>query len=132
MNPWIKMVRRFHEKFGQPIADSPVITSIDRAALRVRLIQEEYEEVDQACANEDLVEIADGLCDLIYVCIGTALEYGIDLDPIFEEVQRTNMAKVGGKSREDGKLLKPAGWTPPDIASLLEKQLRKKEKSNGK
>lgn len=126
------MVRRFHEKFGQPVLDSPAITNIDRAALRVRLIQEEYEEVDQACANEDLVEIADGLCDLIYVCIGTALEYGIDLDPIFEEVQRTNMAKLPGHFNANGKITKPSGWTPPDIASLLEKQLKKKDKTNGK
>lgn len=126
------MVRRFHEKFGQPIIEVPTVPYVTRGDLRIDLMREELDEACTAIVKSDMCEIADGLCDLIYVTIGTALEYGIDLDPIFEEVQRTNMAKIPGNSRKDGKITKPSGWTPPDIASLLEKQLKKKDKTNGK
>jgi predicted HAD superfamily Cof-like phosphohydrolase len=67
----------------------------------------------------DLVEAIDGMCDLLCVVYGTAAEFGIDLAPFWDEVHRTNMAKAGGPVREDGKRLKPPGWTPPDIAGVL-------------
>jgi predicted HAD superfamily Cof-like phosphohydrolase len=63
--------------------------------------------------------MVDALCDLLYVTYGAAVDLGVDLQPFFAEVHRSNMAKVGGRKREDGKWLKPAGWTPPDIAGLL-------------
>jgi predicted HAD superfamily Cof-like phosphohydrolase len=132
MNPWIKMVRRFHEKFGQPVADSPTLANASREALRIKLMDEELRETAHAMISSDMVEIADGLADLLYVTIGTALEYGIDLDPIFEEVHRSNMAKLPGNQRPDGKIMKPANWKPPQIATLLEKQMNKgKRNVNG-
>ena len=67
-------------------------------------------------------EFADGLADMEYVCEGSFLAFGIHSGPIHAEVQRSNMAKVGGQRREDGKILKPVGWTPPDIAGEIEKQ----------
>jgi predicted HAD superfamily Cof-like phosphohydrolase len=70
----------------------------------------------------DLVSLADGLADLDYVVEGTRLEFGIDGAPIAAEVHRANMTKVGGPNREDGKRLKPPGWTPPDIEGELRKQ----------
>jgi len=68
--------------------------------------------------------LSDGLADLIYVCVGCALEYGIPLDRVGDEVQRSNMAKVDPltgavRRRLDGKILKPEGWTPPDIAGVM-------------
>ena len=78
-----------------------------------------------AAENEDdIVEIADALADIIYIACGTAVSYGIPLDKVFEEVHRSNMAKlVDGKvlRRADGKVQKPEGWTPPDIAGVLKK-----------
>jgi predicted HAD superfamily Cof-like phosphohydrolase len=129
VNPWIKYVKRFHEKFGQPVLSQPTISE-DRLDLRVRLMREELQETVKAMWDEDMVEIADGLADLLYVTIGTALEYGIDLDPIFEEVHRSNMAKLPGNLRPDGKIMKPANWKPPQIATLLEKQMNKGAKKN--
>jgi predicted HAD superfamily Cof-like phosphohydrolase len=70
----------------------------------------------------DLVAFADALADVDYVVEGSRLEFGIDGAPIAAEVHRANMTKVGGPIREDGKRLKPPGWTPPDIAGELRKQ----------
>ena len=64
-------------------------------------------------------EVIDGLADLVYVTLGAAIRFGIDLQPFFEEVHKTNMAKEGGKTRADGKVLKPEGWQPPDIDRIL-------------
>jgi len=74
--------------------------------------------------EHDIVEIADALADIIYIACGTAVSYGIPLDKVFEEVHRSNMAKlVDGKplKREDGKVIKPVGWTAPDIAGVLKR-----------
>lgn len=70
----------------------------------------------------DFPAAVDGLCDLMYVIVGAALRWGVDLGPLFAEVHRANMAKAGGPVREDGKRLKPPGWTPPDIEGELRKQ----------
>lgn len=92
-----------------------------RATLRKKLIMEEAQETCEAIDNDDLVEAIDGICDLIYVAIGAAITFGIhDLEPFFDEVHRSNMAKVGGVQDGDGKILKPEGWQPPRIAELLE------------
>jgi predicted HAD superfamily Cof-like phosphohydrolase len=109
-------VTDFHEAFGIPIANSP---GIRRAELRAKLIEEEAKEAAAAIRAEDLVESIDGLCDLLCVVYGAALEFGIDLAPFWAEVHRPNMAKAGGPIREDGKVLKPEGWTRPDIAGVL-------------
>jgi predicted HAD superfamily Cof-like phosphohydrolase len=114
------MVAEFHTAMGQTIGETPTVR--DRF-LRRSLIHEEAEETRDALVRCDLVEVADGLCDLIYVALGTAVACGIDLEPIFAEVHRTNMAKLqGGHKREDGKWQKPAGWQPPRIAELQKAQ----------
>jgi predicted HAD superfamily Cof-like phosphohydrolase len=119
----LQMVRQFHEAFGVPAYDTPRIPPDNRVNLRVDLIDEEWNETGDAIESEDLVEIADGLADLVVVIYGTALEYGIDLDAVLEEVHASNMAKLGadGKPilRADGKVLKPEGWKPPNIAAVL-------------
>jgi predicted HAD superfamily Cof-like phosphohydrolase len=117
------MVRQFHEAFGVPAYDTPRIPPFERKELRWSLIDEERDELTDAMDESDLIEIADALADLVVVIYGTALEYGIDLDAVLEEVHASNMAKLGldGKPilREDGKVLKPEGWKPPNIAAVL-------------
>lgn len=70
-------------------------------------------------AEPNLVDLIDGLCDLTYVVMGTAVAAGVDLDPHFEEVHRANMNKLQGPKRADGKQLKPEGWKPPDHERVL-------------
>ena len=121
-NPIQEQVEAFHRAFGHTIGESPAIR---RPELRVKLIREEAKETTDAIKRGDLVEAVDGICDLLYVTIGTAIEFGLDIAPIFDEVHRSNMAKRGGEKRADGKSLKPPGWTPPDVAGEIEKQRRK-------
>lgn len=117
-----RLVRDFHEKFGLMAAQRPQFPDAATIELRQSLIEEETAEFRKACTARDLVEAADALADLLYVVHGAAVSFGIDLEPIFEEVHRTNMAKSGGPRRGDGKILKPAGWQPPQIRPLLEQQ----------
>jgi predicted HAD superfamily Cof-like phosphohydrolase len=119
-------VADFHEATDTPVYfHMPEIPEAKRCDLRIRLIEEEVAETIKAIRENDIVEVADGLADIIYVVIGTALEFGIPLDLVWAEVQRSNMAKVDPETgkvtkRDDGKVLKPAGWTPPNIAACLE------------
>lgn len=127
MNEWQKKVRDFHQALDQPIGERPGEIPEERKWLREDLIAEEADELLDAMghatfARSDLPKVADALVDLIYVTLGTAVEYGIDLDPIFDAVHEANMKKVGGPVREDGKVLKPDDWKPADLAALVEQQ----------
>jgi predicted HAD superfamily Cof-like phosphohydrolase len=115
-------VRDFHKAFGQRVGETPELPEKDERELRKKLLAEEYTEYVVAEYNNDLVEIADALADIIYIACGTAVSYGIPLDTIFAEVHRSNMSKlVDGKviRRSDGKVQKPEGWTPPNIKNIL-------------
>jgi predicted HAD superfamily Cof-like phosphohydrolase len=117
-------VTDFHMATGVPVCPTPKVPSPERVKLRATLISEEHKEVQEALLGNDLAAIAKELADSIYVHVGTALEYGIPLDRVWDEVQRSNMAKVDPvtglvKRREDGKILKPDGWQPPDIEGVL-------------
>jgi predicted HAD superfamily Cof-like phosphohydrolase len=114
-------VRDFHDKFGLPVGITPEVLE-GTEALRLELIDEEVEELYDAVNNGDLPEVADALGDILYVVLGAAVSWGIDLGPIFAEIHKTNMAKEGGKVRWDGKILKPDGWKPPEILRLLKEQ----------
>ena len=115
-------VRQFHLALGVPAPNR--ITLFDYPAqLRVDLIQEELDEFAEACANHDMVGMIDALCDLLYVTYGSAVAMGVDLETFYAEVHRSNMAKLGGPRRADGKIQKPDGWQPPDISGLLEAAL---------
>jgi len=116
MNIMQAMVGDWHKRFGVLVGDTPAIC---RPTLRAALIEEESRETCDAIRRGDLAEAIDGMCDVLYVIFGTAIEFGIDLAPFFEEVHNTNMLKVGGATREDGKILKPEGWQPPRIAEML-------------
>ena len=114
-----KMVLEFHKEFNIYIEASPTVPSKKTQNLRVRLIQEEFDELQEAMKTQDLPHIAKELADLLYVVYGTAISYGIDMEPVFKEVQRSNMSKVGGYKREDGKWVKPPTYSPADIAPIL-------------
>ena len=93
---WLGQVGDFHRTFQAPILDSPQIPSSDRCRLRVKLLSEELDELKQAIADNDIVEIADALCDLQYVLSGAVLEFGLGdkFVELFNEVQRSNMSKA--------------------------------------
>ena len=120
---WVQDVVDFHNQFGCYSSAEPRSIPSDIEELRWKLIIEELNELAGGMFEEpDLGVVADSIADLIYVLIGTAIAYGIDLRPIWDAVQKANMAKVGGGVRGDGKILKPPGWTPPDIDKLLNEQ----------
>ena len=124
MSNMFKDVMDFHKAFGQRIGQCPELPNEEERELRIKLLREEYTEYMDAEEEDNIVEIADALADLIYIACGTAVSYGIPLDVIYNEVHRSNMSKlVDGKPiyREDGKVMKPEGWTPPDIKGILEK-----------
>jgi predicted HAD superfamily Cof-like phosphohydrolase len=114
-------VTEFQRAFGQPVGDTRT-PGFQRPALRMDLISEEYCELDNAIEELDFPAAVDALGDMIYVIVGTAVEWGVDIGAILDEIHRTNMAKAGGPRRADGKILKPPGWKPPDIVGCLKRQ----------
>lgn len=92
----LNQVAEFHKTFKHPIHETPHIPSKERCALRVSLIAEELKELEQAIMDQDLVEIADALCDIQYVLSGAVLEFGLGekFVALFNEVQRSNMSKA--------------------------------------
>lgn len=92
----LNQVADFHRTFKAPILDSPQIPSADRCKLRVNLIAEELKELQEAIENNDLIEVADALCDIQYVLSGAVLEFGLGekFVDLFNEVQRSNMSKA--------------------------------------
>jgi len=117
-----RMVQEFHEQFDIHVSPTPSIPDEPTQTLRKRLIQEEFEELQEALQEKDLPSIAKELADLLYVVYGTAVSLGIDMEPVFQEVHRSNMSKVGGYKREDGKWVKPPTYSPAKIEPLLIKQ----------
>lgn len=113
-------VAQFHEKFGLPVEINPAIPEEKQRRLRMDLITEEFEEVYEAWKQDDLTNLTQELADLIYVCIGMALTYGLPLDYAFEEIHRANMRKVGGGSAENGKIMKPEGFEPADVQRIMD------------
>jgi predicted HAD superfamily Cof-like phosphohydrolase len=92
----LNQVAEFHKTFQHPILDSPQIPSERRCRLRVELIREELKELEEAIKDQDIVEIADALCDIQYVLSGAVLEFGLGekFKILFDEVQRSNMSKA--------------------------------------
>lgn len=115
-------VKEFQTAVGQNVGIKPEFPGPSERILRLRLLEEEVKEYEQGEYNNDLENIAKELADIIYIVCGTAVSYGIPLDKVFTAVHESNMAKlVDGKPirREDGKILKPEGWKPPDIKKIL-------------
>lgn len=114
-----EMVKEFHESFGINSNDVPNIISKENALRRIRLMMEELAELTKAMQEENLIEISDGIADLLYVTFGAAVEYGLPMDKIFQEVHRSNMTKVDGHM-ENGKWIKPDNYEPPKIKAILD------------
>jgi predicted HAD superfamily Cof-like phosphohydrolase len=117
-----RMVEHFHRTFDGPYGGKPGFPSEDTQTLRYDLIKEELLELGDAMDDVDLVGIADALADLLYVVYGTACSFGLDMQEIFDEVHRSNMSKVGGHKRGDGKWIKPSTYSPPNLEPIIKKQ----------
>ena len=122
------MVLDFHNAMDVPAYSKPVLASAERGELRKKLVKEEVSELCEAIDKGDLVAIADGLADSMYVIIGTAWEYGLGecLGKVFAEVHRSNMTKIDPETgkpikREDGKVIKPATYSPANISPIIAK-----------
>ena len=124
----IAAVHQFHTAFNLNIKDTPTVAiSEDRKKLRFELMKEENEEYLEAAENNDLVEVADALGDMLYILCGTIIEHGMQdkIEEVFNEIQRCNMSKLGEDGspiyREDGKVLKGPNYFKPNIGAILEK-----------
>lgn len=121
-------VKLFMQTFGQDVKFRPEFPDLDTQALRYDLIKEELDELYEAMAKKDIVEVADALSDLLYVVYGAGHAFGIDLDACFEEVQQSNMSKLGEDGnpiyREDGKVLKGPNFFEPNLKKVLEDQTK--------
>lgn len=118
-------VAEFHILAKQEASKEPTMATPEIRELRERLIKEEFWEYMDAGSIE---EIADAIGDLLYVVLGAACAHGIDIEPIFDEIHRSNMTKfVDGYLREDGKYVKGPSWEPPDIAGVLRAQVERTE-----
>lgn len=116
------MVEEFHRKFDILVHKSPAIPAEATKELRVRLIQEEFDELKEAMTQENLVAVAKEMADLLYVVYGTAVSYGIDMEAVFQEVHRSNLSKIGGYKRADGKWVKPSTYSPASLEPILDAQ----------
>lgn len=116
-----EQVRDFHRACGLRVEefDKPVLDWYDATGIRWSLIAEECRELHGSILNQDPIAYIDALCDILYVVYGAAVAHGIDLEPFFDEVHRSNMTKASGPKREDGKQLKPEGYIPPDIGRVV-------------
>ena len=124
MNPIVKSLLEFNQAFEIPKLDQPGLGPSDLSELRIKLLTEEVQEYAEAARAGDLVEVLDALAD-IDIFAGTIINHGMQdiYDDAFNEVHRSNMAKlVDGKviRRDDGKVLKPEGWLPPQLAQFLQ------------
>jgi predicted HAD superfamily Cof-like phosphohydrolase len=122
----LRMLETFHRVFGAHIESAPTADLPPGVvALRVSLIQEELDEYQRAAEARDLVGVADALSDLMYVVLGTYVSHGLQdrAEALFAEVHRSNMSKLDESGqvlhRADGKVLKSALWSPPELARIL-------------
>ncbi len=126
MQKQLNAVKEFHDTFGLGSSEFPVGSLGERKnLLRFNLMKEENEEYLEAVQNNDTVEIADALGDMLYILCGTIIEHGLQhkIEAVFDEIQRSNMSKLGedGKPiyREDGKVIKGPNYFKPDFSVIL-------------
>ena len=116
-------VGEFMKTFGQEVKSKSSLSSDKINILRINLIEEELEELKQAINQKNLLEVADALTDILYVTYGAGHAFGINLDKCFEEVQNSNMSKLGSDGKpiysEKGKVLKGPNYFKPNLSSLL-------------
>ena len=130
------MVLDFHRRFSLVEQESPRQPGKETVHLRIALVEEELRELRTALESGDLVKVADALADINYVVYGTAISYGIDLEPVFAEVHRSNMSKGDPEvvRAANGKILKGKNWKPPQLKPILDSMSlsrEKQEQNNG-
>ena len=118
-----KKVGTFMKTFGQEVKTSPSLSTDKINKLRIELIKEELEELTEAMKNNDLLEVADALTDILYVTYGAGHAFGIDLDKCFDEVQNSNMSKLGENGKpiynDAGKVMKGPKYFKPDLSKFV-------------
>jgi len=126
MKKKIEAVKAFHTAFKLGYKEMPQADlGMSKNLLRYKLMREENEEYLEAANNNDLVEVADALGDMLYILCGTIIEHGMQhkIEEVFDEIQRSNMSKLGNDGepiyREDGKVLKGPNYFKPDIKTIL-------------
>ena len=116
-------VKIFMETFGQEVKSKSSLSSEKINILRISLIQEELDELKKAIQDKDIVEVADALTDILYVTYGAGHAFGIDLDKCFNEVQNSNMSKLGDDGKpiynENGKVMKGPNYFKPDLSKYI-------------
>jgi predicted HAD superfamily Cof-like phosphohydrolase len=126
MQKQINAVKEFHTTFRIGHSENPIADlGENKKMLRYNLMKEENEEYLEAVQNNDLVEIADALGDMMYILCGTIIEHGLQhkIEEVFDEIQRSNMSKLGDDGRpiyrEDGKVMKGPNYFKPDFSKIL-------------
>ena len=116
-------VKTFMNTYGQEVKEIATFPENKIVQLRIDLIEEELNELKEAVKNNDIVEVADALTDILYVTYGAGHSFGVDLDKCFDEVQRSNMSKLGvdGKPiyNESGKVMKGPDYFAPDLKKII-------------
>ena len=116
-------VKIFMETFGQEVKSKSSLSSDKINSLRLSLIQEELDELNKAIQDKDIIEVADALTDILYVTYGAGHAFGIDLDQCFNEVQNSNMSKLGNDGKpiynEKGKVMKGPNYFKPDLSKYI-------------
>ena len=116
-------VGTFMKTFGQEVKTKPSFSNDKINKLRIDLIQEELEELTEAMQRKDLLEVADALTDILYVTYGAGHSFGIDLDQCFNEVQNSNMSKLGKDGKpiynESGKVMKGPNYFKPNLKKFI-------------
>ena len=116
-------VKIFMETFEQEVKSKSSLSSDKINSLRLSLIQEELDELNKAIKDKDIVEVADALTDILYVTYGAGHAFGIDLDQCFNEVQNSNMSKLGENGKpiynESGKVMKGPNYFKPDLNKFI-------------
>ena len=116
-------VKTFMNTYGQEVKNTPEFPDSKIVELRIDLIQEELNELKEAINNNDIIEVADALTDILYVTYGAGHSFGVDLDSCFNEVQNSNMSKLGDDGKpiynESGKVMKGPNYFKPNIKKII-------------
>ena len=116
-------VKQFMSTFGQEVKDRAEFPDDKIVNLRIKLIEEELQELKDAIKNKDIVEVADALTDILVVTYGGAVAWGLEIDKCFNEVHRSNMSKLSADGKpiynEYGKVMKGPNYSPPDLKKFI-------------
>ena len=116
-------VKQFMSTFGQEVKNRPKFPDDKIVDLRIKLIEEELQELKDAIKNKDIVEVADALTDILVVTYGGAVAWGLEIDKCFSEVHRSNMSKLSANGKpiynDYGKVMKGPNYSPPDLKKFI-------------